>query len=187
MKKYIFLAVVFLIFTLPVYATGENVDIKMYTISHPTEAVAGYEYTLFNKVEFKDFVTYYPFLYDGMEFKPQTFDIALLDNGAIYEVKTVTFYETIPNDPDSLRKEVDFTWTPVSSGAHNLMIVYDYTEKVSEIKEDNNNYSFSIYVFPTRKDRYLKFGKDNTLLLLLVGLYFVFLIYYLIQKKRTLD
>ncbi len=135
MKKYIFLVVVFLLFTLPVYATGATVDIEMYTISHPTEAVANHDYSLFNKVEFKDFVTYYPFLYSGMEFKPQTFDIALLDNGALYEVKTVTFYETIPDDPDSLRTDVDFTWTPASSGVHKMIIVYDYSDKVSEIND----------------------------------------------------
>lgn len=183
----IVLIIVCLSLILPVYASEATSDIQMYTVRYPSDAIVGNEYIIFTEVGFKDFVTYYPFLYPGMKSKPHTFDVALLDNRVLHDLKTVTFYNTKLDDPDSLRKDVDFVWTPSGSGEHNLVIVFDYSNKVPEIREDNNVFSFSIYVFPTRLDRYMKFVRMNKFLLIFACLYLVFVVLYLVYKKRAFD
>jgi len=187
MNKYIVLMVVLVLFALPAYAAEDVVDVHMYTVRYSSEGVVGYEQIISNKVGFKDFVTYYPFLYPDVESKSYTFDVGLLDNGELYGLKSVTFHDTPSNDPGSLTEDVDFVWMPSESGDHSLELVFDYSDKISEIREDNNVFSFSIYVFPTRLDRYMAFVRMNKFLLIFACLYLVFMVLYLVYKKRIFD
>ncbi|MFQ6135785.1 MAG: hypothetical protein ACE5PM_01240 [Candidatus Hydrothermarchaeales archaeon] len=165
-----------------VYATEPAIDIRMNTVEYPDDGILNHNYVIHTTVWLKDYISYYPFLYPNKTPESHTFDIALVDNGRLYEVKTVTFYATTPENPDSLRKDVDFVWSTNRKGVHLLSLLYDYADEIPELKEDNNDFTFRVYIYPTKKEYYTMVARGNRYLLVLVGLY-LFLVIYHFGKK----
>lgn len=185
MKSTLSILLLILFFLLPpVTASEPTAEIHMNLVEYPKEGIVGHDYTIHNSVWFQDFITYYPFLYPNKTSSPHTFHVALFDNGRIYDVKSVTFYTTRPEDPYSMRRDVDFIWIPKTAGNHTLSIKYDIWGEVSEIREDNNDFTFWIYVYPTKKEYYVKFIKDNKYLMVIVALYIPLVIYYFDKRIR---
>lgn len=177
------ISILLLIFLFAAVSAFEpTVDIRMNTVRYSNEGILGHDYTIHNNVWLKDFIAYYPFLYPNKTSSPHTFHVTLLDNGLLYDVKPVTFYATRSEYPDSLRADVDFTWIPKTAGNHTLSLIYDSWGEVTEIRENNNEFTFWIYVYTTKKEYYAKFVKDNKYLLVIVALYIPLLIYYFSKR-----